>query len=193
MQIAGILMVAAAVALLLMIFFSLSSLVAWGITPELAVELLVGGVLAIGLGGLISTIEARNAGVGAEAAAPAAPAFGRAAPAAATSEAVTAQVTETIKALEQAKVELRQAIGEEEAPAADAAAAAPAAEEAQQQAPATEEAQLYVVEERPIRGRSARILSDGTVEAETDEGWMRFENLEHLDEYLDATALAQSR
>jgi hypothetical protein len=36
--------------------------------------------------------------------------------------------------------------------------------------------------------RPARILSDGTVEAETDEGWMRFENLEHLDEYLDAMA-----
>ena len=28
------------------------------------------------------------------------------------------------------------------------------------------------------------------VEAETDEGWMRFENLEHLDEYLDAMAPA---
>lgn len=45
---------------------------------------------------------------------------------------------------------------------------------------------LYVVEEKVIRGRPARVLSDGTVEAETDEGWMRFENLEHLDEYLDA-------
>jgi hypothetical protein len=43
-----------------------------------------------------------------------------------------------------------------------------------------------VVEERFIRMRPARILSDGTVEAETEEGWMRFENLEHLDEYLDA-------
>jgi hypothetical protein len=29
-------------------------------------------------------------------------------------------------------------------------------------------------------------LSDNTVEAETDEGWMRFENVEHLEEYLDA-------
>ena len=49
------------------------------------------------------------------------------------------------------------------------------------------EGQLYVIEERIIRNREARILSDGTVEAETDEGWMRFENLEHLNEYLDAT------
>ena len=50
--------------------------------------------------------------------------------------------------------------------------------------------ELYVVEDKVIRGRSARILSDGTVEAETDEGWMRFENLEHLDEYLDAVEQA---
>jgi hypothetical protein len=195
MQIAGILMVAAAIALLLMIFFSLSSLVAWGITPELAVELLVGGILAIGLGSLISALEAGHTSVAGEQAASAAPVFGRAAPAAATSEAVSAQVTETIKALEQAKVELRQAIGEEETTATEAPATASATEEAPaaEEAPASEEAQLYVVEERPIRGRSARILSDGTVEAETDEGWMRFENLEHLDEYLDATTPSQPR
>ena len=45
---------------------------------------------------------------------------------------------------------------------------------------------LYVVEQRVIRGRPARILSDGTIEAEMDEGWLRFENRAHLDEYLDA-------
>jgi hypothetical protein len=45
---------------------------------------------------------------------------------------------------------------------------------------------LYVVEERTIAGKPARILSDGTVEAETDDGWMRFENVEHLEEYMDA-------
>ena len=47
------------------------------------------------------------------------------------------------------------------------------------------------VEEKLIRGRPARVLSDGTVEAETDEGWMRFENLEHLEEYLDAMSPAK--
>lgn len=52
--------------------------------------------------------------------------------------------------------------------------------------------QLYVVEERTIRMHPARILSDGTVEAETAEGWMRFENLEHLDEYLDAMEPAKA-
>jgi hypothetical protein len=56
----------------------------------------------------------------------------------------------------------------------------------------TEETQLFVVEERLIRGRPARVLSDGTVEAETDDGWMRFENLEHLEEYLDAMSPGQS-
>ena len=50
----------------------------------------------------------------------------------------------------------------------------------------TADVELYVIEERMIRGRPARVLSDNTVEAETDEGWMRFENLEHLNEYLDA-------
>jgi hypothetical protein len=30
------------------------------------------------------------------------------------------------------------------------------------------------------------------VEAETDEGWMRFENLEHLDEYLDAMEMRRA-
>jgi hypothetical protein len=56
--------------------------------------------------------------------------------------------------------------------------------------PSEEEEVLYVVEEKVIRGKPARILSDGTVEAETDEGWMRFENMEHLEEYLEATQAA---
>jgi hypothetical protein len=47
---------------------------------------------------------------------------------------------------------------------------------------------LYVVEERMFRGKQARVLSDGTVEAETAEGWMRFEDFDHLEEYLDAMA-----
>jgi len=51
---------------------------------------------------------------------------------------------------------------------------------------AVSEEELFVVEERTIAGKPARILSDGTVEAETDDGWMRFENVEHLEEYMDA-------
>jgi hypothetical protein len=51
---------------------------------------------------------------------------------------------------------------------------------------AVSEEELYVIEERTIAGKPARILSDGTVEAETDDGWMRFENVEHLEEYMEA-------
>ncbi len=86
---------------------------------------------------------------------------------------------------------------------ADKAAVAEAAPEADEEAAEPEEPEeaageeeveggdLYVVEERTIHGRPARLLSDGTVEAETDEGWMRFENLEHLEEYTAATERAQ--
>lgn len=56
------------------------------------------------------------------------------------------------------------------------------------EADADDDEQLYVIEEKFVRGRPARVLSDGTVEAETDEGWMRFENTEHLEEYLDAVS-----
>jgi hypothetical protein len=101
-------------------------------------------------------------------------------------------VDDTIAALEQAKADIANAVGgiatateakveevvgdvveDEDVAEADGGAEG-------------EDGELYVVEEREIRGRPARILSDDTVEAETDEGWMRFENLEHLNEYLDA-------
>ncbi len=53
--------------------------------------------------------------------------------------------------------------------------------------PAEEEkAFLYIVREETVRGRRARVLSDGTIEAELDDGWLRFENMDHLNEYLDA-------
>jgi hypothetical protein len=67
-------------------------------------------------------------------------------------------------------------------PAPAAAAPAGPAPEAQ----SAPEDQLFVIEERLVRGKVARVLSDGTVEAETAEGWMRFENVEHLEEYLQA-------
>jgi hypothetical protein len=51
-----------------------------------------------------------------------------------------------------------------------------------------EQPELYVVEERMFRGKQARVLSDGTIEAETAEGWMRFEDFDHLEEYLEAMA-----
>ncbi|HHN72623.1 MAG TPA: hypothetical protein ENK13_00910 [Thermopetrobacter sp.] len=71
---------------------------------------------------------------------------------------------------------------EEKPPAADTGTPAEAAPPA-----AAGEELLYVVKETVIRGRPARILSDGTIEAELElEGWLRFEDENHLNEYLDA-------
>jgi hypothetical protein len=229
MWIAGILLIAIGIALGLMVFASPTSVVGWGINPEVASILVVGGVLALGLGGVVNSLE-RMASRPAETAAYSAPVtpipeFGRkaveqVAPAAAVGAATAAvaddvsePVKETIAALEQARQKIEQAFEPpaEERPAAatvepvaepaNAPVNVPAPDPETQQQEAAEEAdvteeevvaegQLYVVEERFIRQRPARILSDGTVEAETDEGWMRFENLEHLDEYLDAMAPA---
>lgn len=188
MLIAGILLMAAAIALGVMIFISPGSVVGWGITPEFAAILLVGGVVALGLGGVISALEGggrpqsdASVSMTSSQAETVIPEFGRRT--ASKTEEISPAVNDTIKALEQAKTGIQQAFGDQpSAPAEETASAevpAPAEEAAEQ---------LYVVEERRIRNRPARILSDGTVEAETDEGWMRFENLEHLDEYLDAMA-----
>lgn len=108
-----------------------------------------------------------------------------------------AETRETIAAIDKANNELKEALGGEPEAQPEAAPAAEATAEvtAEATAEATEEAedtQLFVVEERLIRGRPARVLSDGTVEAETDDGWMRFENLEHLEEYLDAMSPGQN-
>jgi hypothetical protein len=99
-----------------------------------------------------------------------------------------AKSRETIAAIDKANNEIKEALGVPEPEATPPAAPEPAAEEAEAEA---EDTQLFVVEERLIRGRPARVLSDGTVEAETDDGWMRFENLEHLEEYLDAMSPGQ--
>ena len=106
-------------------------------------------------------------------------------------------VSDTITALEQAKADVIKSMS-----GMDATTHAPTPAQAQPQAALvsahTDEPEelddasadledgLFVIEEKVIRGRQARILSDDTVEAETDEGWMRFENLEHLNEYLDS-------
>lgn len=254
MWIAGILLIAFGIALGLMVFVSPASVVGWGLTPEVAAILLVGGFLSLGLGGVINAIEQRPEPASEPAYArrietpvTTIPEFGRrmseqAAPAAAASVAAPAStasaaassdlpevsepVRETIQALEQARqkieqafdpkpsetlvTEIRAVVASEPEPVLEALAQeeqaaepvrAVGAEEPEaepeleaeevEEGPIVEEGQLYVIEERLIRARPARILSDGTVEAETDEGWMRFENLEHLDEYLDAIAPAR--
>ena len=192
MLIVGVLLAAVGVALGLMVYFSPGQMQVLALTPEVAAILLVGGVLAMGLGGVIGTLESELATVQASTApteVPAAiapiPEFNRTldveepAPVTAAEEPaaeISPEVSETIAALEKAKSDI------------NAALAGSAPEPVEEEKAEAEAEQLFVVEERVIRGRPARILSDGTVEAETDEGWMRFENLEHLDEYLDAMA-----
>jgi hypothetical protein len=208
MWIAGILLTAAGVALGLMVLVSAASLNGTGIGLDLAALLLVGGILSLGLGSVISLLDqqrallAGRAEISAAAPQTAIPEFGRkagetaaaAAAVARDAEEVSEPTRDTIKALEQARQKIEQAF-EPRTATADASqeAAAPEAEPAEDvtDQPEVVPGQLYVVEERFIRMRPARILSDGTVEAETEEGWMRFENLEHLDEYLDATETAR--
>lgn len=126
-----------------------------------------------------------------------------------TSRAVS-ETKETAVAIDKAKDRLEQVLGGNPPPppvepppppepAAEPAAGVAATEanvadvgEAGEAGDEGEDTQLFVVEERLIRGRPARVLSDGTVEAETDDGWMRFENLEHLEEYLDAMSPGQA-
>jgi hypothetical protein len=113
-----------------------------------------------------------------------------------------AESKETASALDKAKERLEEALSPRqpqssppiEPPPAPAVETVEAVEVSQttEALDEGEDTQLFVVEERLIRGRPARVLSDGTVEAETDDGWMRFENLEHLEEYLDAMSPGQA-
>jgi hypothetical protein len=113
--------------------------------------------------------------------------------------AVQGSVADTISALEQAKADVIKSMGGMDAMTAAEPEPEPVHVEPVKAAVAQVEAapveavveveddgELFVVEEKVIRGRPARVLSDDTVEAETDEGWMRFENIEHLNEYLDS-------
>lgn len=199
MMIVGILLLAIGVALGLMTIFSPGPMQVYGLTAEVAAILLVGGVLSMGIGGILDALVHPIAGT-AELPRVAPPvataAVATAAVAATAEEALSPAVSETIKALEKAKTDLQTAFEEKPAESLSEAVAVepepePVVEEvieepAEEEVSPDDDGQLYVLEERSIRGHAARLLSDGTVEAETSEGWMRFENLEHLDEYLDA-------
>ena len=207
MLIFGILFMSLGAALGFLLHFRSGQMQVYALTPEVSAILLVGGALCLGLGGLIGALRDRAVAavpveVVKEEKAPEKPAtpkftgFGKktaAEPAAAETvetpaepaAAVKSSVADTVSALEQARSDIAAALGVEthEAPKAEPVAAKAEPETKSEESEAVE---LFVVEEKVIRGRPARVLSDGTVEAETDEGWMRFENLEHLDEYLEA-------
>ena len=211
MFIFGILFLAAGVALGFLIHFSPGEMQVRGLTADVSAILVVGGALCLGLGSTIGALRdltvapvvaevatempeapvekpatPKFTGFGKKTAATAATAVVAEASAAVaeTAAASKTSVADTVAALEQAKTDIAVALGVEpqKTPAAETVAAK-VEPEAQPEADSEE---LYVVEEKVIRGRPARVLSDGTVEAETDDGWMRFENLEHLDEYLEA-------
>ena len=234
MKLFGTLMAVLGVVLGVTILAKPGLLDAMGIRLDTAVLLLVGGVLALGLGSVIDALKSGRPrsvveSVGATKAESAAvppeaviPNFGRkpaetaaVAAGATVASAIMAEaaskssteakkadpVAETISALEQAKADVIKSMGgmdavttsSESKPAIAVGALkpapvaeVPAAEEEEPAAAEEADEDLYVVEEKVIRGRPARVLSDDTVEAETDEGWMRFENLEHLNEYLDS-------
>lgn len=216
MSVLGIILLAIGVALTLVGFVNPAQVQIYGISLETAALLLVGGILSIGLGGVIAALDGRGGTeaieavsevAAAEIEAPASvvtnvedtatsegpkrirfPGFGSKAAtatvaasetAAAAVETSKSSVQETIDALEQAKSDINNALG------GMATVTTPAADVDEDDDVAGGD-ELYVVEEKTIRGRPARILSDNTVEAETDEGWMRFEDMDHLNEYLDA-------
>ena len=207
MFIFGILFLAAGVALGFLIYFSPGEvMLVRGLTAEVAAILLVGGALCLGLGSTIGALRDRTvatvvADIETETpekqiekpTTPKFTGFGKkttATPAvvevgAAVAESSKTSVADTVAALEQAKTDIAVALGVEPQKAEPVEPVAAQAEPEAKPEPAETE-ELYVVEEKVIRGRPARVLSDGTVEAETDDGWMRFENLEHLDEYLEA-------
>jgi hypothetical protein len=204
MWVLGVVFAAVGVALAIMVMTQPGLMQVYGLTLEVAAIAIVGGALAAGIGGVINALDAvmahshdepyhapsaAMAGAAVAATAAAAETVAEKTVAEVTAAAGTAKsgVSETIAALDKAKTDITTALGGErraqEPPAAKAEeTGAPSEEEG------IEDETLYVVEEKTIRGRPARVLSDGTVEAETDEGWMRFENMEHLDEYLDATS-----
>ena len=217
MSLSGIVLALAGLLLIVLSVVDPGLMQVYGVTPEAGAILLIGGVLALGLGGVINAIE----GNGLEATMPAAKVektppspdvkaaaspFGRKSAEASSSAAATStdkstipSVAETISALEQAKSDIKTALGGmddvtgtpgDATPVPDAVQAAPVAAVAHGDEDV--DGELYVVEEKIIRGRPSRILSDDTVEAETDEGWMRFENLEHLNEYLDSVEESQA-
>jgi hypothetical protein len=221
MWLLGLLLVAAGIALGAKSIMSPGQMQIYGLTPETAAILLVGGILSIGLGRLIDGQGYMPAQIMPTASAPIEvqetysapveeptriPGFGRKSAeatitAAVATTAATAietksnvpSVADTIAALEQAKSDIKTALGGVEnmsTPLPEPLAPAHA-EEIEDESGAAE-GELFVVEEKIIRGRPSRILSDDTVEAETDEGWMRFENLEHLNEYLDSLVVDEA-
>ena len=118
MMIAGLILAAVGIALGVMVFFSPGKIMAFGISPDVAATLLVGGILAIGLGGVIAALGGGHAhghehGPAEMPAASVAAAAMATAAAAADSAADTGKATtaEAVAALEKAKTAIAEALG----------------------------------------------------------------------------------
>ncbi len=212
LRIAGILLAALGLLAVLLFFYS-PEFMASGMNLNTGVSLLLGGIVILGLSGVVGAVEDLRSQIAGEEPGPtgfvglrgrkkertAALAAGQAHE---SGEKPAVAMPEAARTVEPAPAEQRQPpfatnqdmeaklrsldpdarsaidrVVEEVREHGSAAAG---------EAEVVSEENLYVVEVREIAGKQARVLSDGTVEAETDEGWMRFENPEHLEEYVAA-------
>jgi hypothetical protein len=217
MKLVGVFLLIVAVLSIILLKVASAQMQVYGISPDVIATLFVGGTTALGLGGLIEAVKnitlgtpvlnatspvetaigedkettLPNIGFGKKRVEAEKPAVESAVIVPAAAAVATVSVADTIAALDQAKSDIKSALGGMETLGApnDQTKTAELVDILPEPEAALAEAsdELYVVEEKIIRGRPSRILSDDTVEAETDEGWMRFENLEHLNEYLDST------
>jgi hypothetical protein len=210
-RIAGFVLIALGLLAILMTLFSSESLVD-GLTFDTGVILLVGGVVTLGLSGVMSAIETLRTFIAGEDQAfvasleepkntPRPPAAGyspgsKRPPAKPQDSLRRGDLSfpprggDAAKPMREQKAPADKARQTIDKPAEDIGELAPAESTAAPEIVSEEE--LYVVEERTIAGKPARVLSDGTVEAETDDGWMRFENVEHLEEYMEALRAQRS-
>jgi hypothetical protein len=210
-RIAGFVLIALGLLAIVITLFSSEALVD-GLTFDTGVMLLVGGVVTLGLSGVMSAIETLRTFIAGEDQAfvasldePKNPARTAAAAYFPGSKRPSAKPQESMrrgepsfpprggdvsKAMREQKPPADKARQTVDKPVEDIGDLAPAESTAAPEAVSEEE--LYVVEERTIAGKPARVLSDGTVEAETDDGWMRFENVEHLEEYMEALRAQRS-
>jgi hypothetical protein len=210
-RIAGFVLIALGLLAIVITLFSSQALVD-GLTFDTGVMLLVGGVVTLGLSGVMSAIETLRTFIAGEDQAfvasldePKNPARTAAAAYLPGSKRPSAKPQDSTrrgepsfpprggdvsKAMREQKPPADKARQTVDKPVEDIGELAPAESTAAPEAVSEEE--LYVVEERTIAGKPARVLSDGTVEAETDDGWMRFENVEHLEEYMEALRAQRS-
>jgi hypothetical protein len=201
-RIAGFVLVILGLLAIVMTLFSVESPVN-GLTLDTGVVLLAGGVIVLGLSGVMTSIEALRVFLAGEDQAFAASlddtrSTRTAADTYSPGKRPSPKHADTPRrqepALQTRAADMKKPAKEPSAPAPEPpkSAIAKPAESVRdagggETAPeAVSEEELYVVEERTIAGKPARVLSDGTVEAETDDGWMRFENVEHLEEYMEA-------